>query len=220
MLAVIIEDDQEMGTFFQTVLADQGIQSEHATTGVAGIKLVELVQPNLVLLDLHLPDIQGLSVCEKIKSMFPEMVVIMITAEGSARSAVQGFANGADDYIPKPVDTNELIARIKARFKSAHSRQQARLTFATIELNQDSHQVVASDQEINLSAQEFKLLEYFLENPEKVLSREMILARIWDNSPDIETRVVDVYVGYLRKKIPQLKKYLHSIRGFGYILKK
>ncbi|MEX0895790.1 MAG: response regulator transcription factor [Patescibacteria group bacterium] len=219
LFTVIIEDDHEMGTFLQTVLADHGIQAQHASTGIAGFELIEHTNPNLVLLDLLLPDIQGSSLCEKIKKQFPETIVIMITAQDSPGNIVEGLTIGADDYLSKPIDPDELIARIKARFRNTESFLSSKLNYAHIELDQNKHQVLADSAEINLSAQEFKLLSYFLANPEKVLSRDMILARIWGNSPEIETRVVDVYIGYLRKKIPGGRNLLHSIRGFGYILK-
>jgi two-component system OmpR family response regulator len=217
-IIVIIEDEQDMANFMRDVLVQEGFQVFVENKGLSGLEVVQTVEPEVVLLDLNLPDLDGRSICEKIKQSQSETQVIMITAESTPHDIAQGLNLGADDYIPKPVNPEVLLARVKARLRST-GKTNTTLKIADLELNMQTHQVLRATEEITLSAQEFKLLEYFMSNPNKVLSREMILSRIWNSSPDIETRVVDVYVGYLRKKIDFTKpKLFKSVRGFGYML--
>ncbi len=214
----VIEDEQEMANYIKDVLVDEGFQVFVDYRGLSGLNSVEKVSPEIVLLDLNLPDLDGRTICQKIKAHDPQIQVIMITAEGSPQDIAQGLNLGADDYIPKPIVPEVLLARIKARLRSGGKIVQ-QLRVGDLILNLTTHQVTQAGKAISLTAQEFKLLEYFMSNPDKVLSREMILSRIWNSNPDIETRVVDVYVGYLRKKIEnEHKKYLKSIRGFGYMI--
>jgi two-component system OmpR family response regulator len=143
----------------------------------------------------------------------------MVTGRGATSEVVEGLNIGADDYLPKPIDENELIARIKARFRKSEFSQPI-LTAGDLVLNSETHEVKRGSRKILLSPQEFKLLQYLLINKNKVISRDMILSRIWDGNPDIETRIVDVYLGYLRKKIDAQKPaLLLTVRGFGYMLK-
>ncbi len=214
----VIEDEVDMANFIKDVLVDEGFQVFVDYRGLSGLNSVEKVSPELVLLDLNLPDLDGRTICQKIKEHDPQIQVIMITAQGSPQDIAQGLNLGADDYIPKPIMPEVLLARIKARLRSKGKTVQ-KLQVGDLSLNLTTHQVMQADKMITLSAQEFKLLEYFMSNPDKVLSREMILSRIWNSNPDIETRVVDVYVGYLRKKIEHGQtKFIKSIRGFGYMM--
>lgn len=216
---VVIEDEKDMCQFLADVLADHGHTTFTATTGVDGLALVEKVNPDLVLLDIDLPDLDGRSICKQISEDYPEIKVIIITGHDSPTDEAHGLQLGADDYITKPIDTQVLLARIAARFRQDTSQAEV-LSFNNLSLNVDTHDVSRNNQSIDLSPQEFRLLHYFMQNPKRVLSREMILSRIWEGNPDVETRVVDVYVGYLRKKIDtQEPKLIHSVRGFGYVLK-
>ncbi len=218
--AVIIEDNKEMTTFLKDILEDQHIVAFSAHTGSQGLKIVDKITPELVLLDLNLPDIDGQTLCKKMKQNHPKIKIIMITAQGTAQDVAAGLNLGADDYLPKPINEAELIARIKARFRQTKHNKNV-LQIHDLQLNQTDHSVKRDGKNIQLSAQEFRLLAYLMKNQERVLTREMILSRIWRGNPDIETRVVDVYIGYLRKKIDFKKPYLiHTVRGFGYILKK
>lgn len=217
-IILVIEDEQDMADFIRDILVQEGYQVFVEYKGIAGLKVCEKVDPELVLLDLNLPDIDGRTVCKKIKEANSDIQVIMITAQSSPQDIAQGLNLGADDYIPKPVVPEVLLARVRARLRTTGKTQNA-LKVGDLKLNSQTHEVLRGEDMISLSAQEFKLLEYFMSNPNKVLSREMILSRIWNSNPDIETRVVDVYVGYLRKKIDIRKpKMLKSVRGFGYML--
>ena len=144
----------------------------------------------------------------------------MLTARDTSRDQARGLNLGADDYMTKPFEPDILKARVNARLRSIDSNNEV-LKVANLTLDPKTHEVKRGDREIELSPQEYKLLHYFMTNPNQVLTREMIIARIWESSPEIETRVVDVYVGYLRKKVDadESVKLLHSVRGFGYMLK-
>lgn len=219
-VVVVIEDDQDIAQFLQQVLVDHQYEVYVKYTGSSGLELVSEVIPDVVLLDLNLPDINGESICRQIKQLHPEIIVIMITAKDTPEEIAKGLDLGADDYLPKPISPKELMARIRTRLRSTeHTKSE--LEIGDLIMNTDTHQVKRGQKEIDLSPQEFRLLHYFMMNPNRVLSREMILSRIWGTSPDIETRVVDVYVGYLRRKIDQEfdQKLLESVRGFGYMLK-
>lgn len=216
---VIIEDDVEMASYLQDVLHEAGYLAHQANTGSKGLHLIKHINPDLVLLDLELPDISGRDLCRQIKHNLSRIKVIMVTNHDSSQDIVTGLNIGADDYLCKPINSDELLARINALFRSSKIGQTV-LQVGDLELNQQSHEVSRAKKKIILSAQEFKLLQYMMRNANTVLTRNMILSRIWDNNPDIETRVVDVYIGYLRKKIDFKKPQLiNTIRGFGYSLK-
>lgn len=217
--AVVIDDEPTLAGYLRDVLLSHGLVVYTANSGTEGLELIEKINPELVLLDIGLPDIDGRSLCQKIKAEHPDTKVIMITGRGTSAEVAEGLNLGADDYLPKPIDENELIARIKARLRRTEFSQPT-LTVNDLVLNSETHEVTRQGKKIILSPQEFKLLHYLMVNKNKVVSRNMILSRIWDGNPDIETRIVDVYLGYLRKKIDAQKpKLLHTIRGFGYMLK-
>lgn len=215
----VVEDNPDMGQYLKTVVEDQGFVAYLFDTGAAALQQMEAIHPDLVLLDIELPDIDGRSVCKQIKEMYPETKVIMVTGQSEPADVSEGLNIGADDYVPKPVDANVLIARIRARFRQT-AQDTPVLSVDDLSINQLTHEVKRGETTITLTPQEFRLLRYLLLNPNRVLTREMILSHIWDGNPDIETRVVDVYIGYLRKKIDFTEpKLIHSVRGFGYMLK-
>lgn len=219
-IIVVIEDEQDIRDFVTKLLIDSGHTVYSAGRGIEGLELCEKVTPDLVVLDLNLPDIDGESVCKQIKEANSETQVIMLTARSTSRDLAHGLDIGADDYMTKPFDPDVLRARVNARLRVQKNSDET-LQIADIILNPKTHEVTRDSQAINLSPQEYKLLHYFMVNPNQVLTREMIISRIWESSPEIETRVVDVYVGYLRKKLDKNRddKLFHSVRGFGYMMK-
>lgn len=219
-IILIIEDEKDIREFVTKLLIDQGHTVYSAAKGIEGLELAEKVTPDLVVLDLNLPDIDGESVCKQLKENNPETQVIMLTARDTSRDLAHGLNIGADDYMTKPFEPEVLRARVNARLRT-HRNDEEMLQVADVVLNPKTHEVTRNDEVIELSPQEYKLLHYFMTNPNQVLTREMIIARIWEASPDIETRVVDVYVGYLRKKLDKgrAQKLFRSIRGFGYMMK-
>lgn len=218
---LIVEDNENLRTLLQTAIADEGYVTLAAPSGAAALEFVNKKTPDLVILDLGLPDIAGETVCREIKKNFPNIQVIMLTAKSKSSEVVTGFKVGADDYISKPFEIEELLARIKARFRAIGEDESAVFQVGDLELNSKTFEVKRGGKLIPLTQKEFELLKYLMANKEHVLSREMILNKVWLYSPNIESRVVDVYVGYLRKKIDagSKKKLIFSKRGFGYSIK-
>lgn len=217
---LIVEDDLGLQKYLKELLLDNGYSIQTASDGIAALNFIFKVPPDLVILDLGLPNMSGESVCEEIRKKHPDLPVIILTAKDNIAEIVQGLNLGADDYITKPFVADELLARIKARLRRSGETDN-KLKVSDLELDNRNFQVRRGDKYIQLTPQEFKLLEYLMRNKDRVLTREMILNRVWLYSQDIETRVVDVYLGYLRKKIdaPFKRKLLHSVRGFGYTIK-
>lgn len=216
---LIIEDDDAIREGIKTFLLSNSYLVDTELDGAAGLEAVKKRIPDLVILDLTLPKISGESVCKEIKKEHPTLPVIILTAKNKSSDVLAGFGVGADDYMSKPFELDELIARIKARLKNNVANE--KLMVADLSLDPQSMNVIRSGKEIVLTPHEFKLLHYLMLNKGKVLTREMILNRVWDYSYDVDTRVVDVYVGYLRKKVDNgnTKKLINSMRGFGYVIK-
>lgn len=217
---LVVDDDKQLTSFLIQLLIENGYGVEVAHDGTQALQAIERLTPDLVLLDLGLPDIRGETVCQELKRLFPQVPVIMLTAFDSPSDVAKGLNIGADDYIVKPFQGEELIARVRARLRQGQD-QNSTLKIDDLEVDTERVEVKRGGKSIQLTQREFMLLEYLMRNPGKVLSREMILNRVWSYTPDIESRVVDVYVGYLRKKIdePFSKKLIESVRGFGYTIK-
>lgn len=217
---VSIEDDRDVSEYIQQVLTRVGFTIHTAADAPQGLSLIDSVHPDLVLLDLHLPTVHGESILSQLRTDFPQLPIIILTVENDPKQVARSLNLGAEDYITKPFSPDELVARVRARLRTNGNETQV-LKFEDLEMDVNSHQVRRAGQTLELTPQEFKLLHFLLSHPNQVLSRESILSRIWGTSPDIETRVVDVYIGYLRKKIdhPFSKPLIHSVRSFGYILK-
>ncbi len=215
---LVVEDDKDIQEYLKEMLLEAGFSVEASSDGISALNIVKKSPPDIVVLDLGLPDISGDAVCSEIKKRNPDIPVIILTAKGTTSDIVHGLNLGADDYLPKPFEAEELLARIKARLRQ---KGNSKLKVAELELDNTTLEVKRGARKISLTPTEFKLLEYLMSNKGRVLSREMILNRIWLSSPDIETRVVDVYMGYLRKKVDSdsPKPLIHSIRGFGYVIK-
>ena len=217
---VAVEDDKDLREYIKEILLDNHYSVKAFQDGVTALKYIKKIPPYLVLLDLGLPVMGGETVCTEIKKNYPDIPIIILTAKGTTGDIVKGLNLGADDYVAKPFETEILLARIRARLRE-NKEGDAKLKLANLELDTKTLEVHRAGKLIKLTPQEFKLLEYLMRNKGRILTRDMILNRIWLYSADIETRVVDVYIGYLRKKIDAgfQKKLINSIRGFGYILK-
>lgn len=217
---LLIEDDTTIQNYIQTLLVQNGFTVRTTESGIQALELITELPVDLVILDLQLPDMQGESVCMEIRKLSPEMPIIILTGKSTISEKVQGFAIGADDYITKPFVAEELLARIRARLRNQQTGSTT-LTIGDLELNTQTIEVHRGGKLIALTPLEFKLLEYLMTNKNIVLSREMILNKVWSYTSEVETRVVDVYMGYLRKKIDRDtdKKMIHSVRGFGYTIK-
>ncbi|MGH2566125.1 MAG: response regulator transcription factor, partial [Ginsengibacter sp.] len=194
-----------------------------AYDGETGLQLFENEEYDLVILDINLPGINGYDLCKKIRTTNENVLVLMLTAMGSVEDKLEGFNTGADDYLVKPFEFKELLARIRALLKRKSFSMPAgnKLSLADLEMNLDSKEVSRSGETIKLTAKEFQLLEYFMRNHNRVLSRADIALQVWELDFDSKTNVIDVYVNYLRNKIDKKHtvKLLHTVVGMGYIMK-
>lgn len=217
---LVVEDDKDFQEYIKNLLIKNGYSVQVASKGISAINMVSKLEPDLVILDLNLPDIHGESVCAELRKEHRSLPIIILTSKDKISERVQGLNLGADDYITKPFVADEFLARIKARLRQ-QTNTYSKVRIADLELDSKKVQVKRGGKVIKLTPHEFKLLEYLIHNKGLVLTREMILNRIWAYSLNVESRVVDVYMGYLRKKIDSgfKKKLIHSVRGFGYTVK-
>lgn len=216
---LIVEDDEALQKVLKEFLQNEGFVTETASTGSQALAKIEKVPPSLVLLDLGLPDIQGETVLAEIRKNHPELPVVILTAKSKPHEIAQGLNLGADDYLPKPFAAEELLARINARIKTNKSGSDT-LKLADLTLDLSKKIAVRAEHKIDFTKTEFELLKYLMENAGRVVSREQILNHVWGYSTDVESRVVDVYIGYLRKKIDNGfdKKLIKNKRDFGYLI--
>ncbi|MDP3998950.1 MAG: response regulator transcription factor [bacterium] len=217
---LVVEDDKDLQEYLRDFFLENDYLVDGAYEGSKALRKVEDSLPDIVVLDLGLPDISGETVCRELKKHYPGLPVIILTARDTTEDIVRGLSLGADDYIPKPFKGEELLARIRARLRQGKDSSSI-LKIGNLKLDNQKIEVKRGGKPIRLTQKEFTLLEYLMRNNGRVLSREMILNRVWSYSPDVESRVVDVYIGYLRKKVDSLfeKKLIHCIKGFGYMVK-
>ncbi len=228
---LLVEDEAPVVSFIKKGLSEEGFEVSVAFDGKTGLKLALENSFDLIILDIMLPEMNGLEVCKAIREENTNVPILFLTALGTPENIVLGLENGADDYLVKPFKFIELVARIKNLIrridgKISKSTQQKIddkniFTFLDVVINDYTKKVTRADEEISLTSTEFKLLLFFVKNKNKVLSRQEILEAVWGVNYDLGTNVVDVYVNYLRKKI-DLKsddKIIHTIIGMGYVLK-
>jgi len=220
---LIVEDEVKIADSLKQGLSENGFYTQVAYDGLVGLRLFKHGIFNLVLLDIKLPGMSGYELCKEMRKQNPNVPVIMLTAMSSVDDKIEGFDAGADDYIIKPFDFRELLVRIKALLKRLYSSVMpgAQLKAGNVTMNLDSKEVSRDGKAISLTAKEFQLLEYFLRNKNRVLSRADIALNVWDIDFDSGTNVIDVYVNYLRKKIDKgfETPLIHTQVGMGYVLK-
>lgn len=221
MHILVIEDEQRVAEMIRKGLEEQGFRITLAYDGEMGKKLALNSSFDLIIMDIILPKINGLDLCKQIRSVLPDCPIIMLTALGTTDDKVEGFDAGANDYLVKPFDFRELHARIRALVKRRQTGSNTFvLRFADLEMNLQTKMVKREDVVINLTPKEFRLLEYMMKNPERVLSRTEIAENVWDTF-DSGTNFIDVYINYLRKKIDRdfPTKLIHTRSGMGFIFK-
>jgi two-component system, OmpR family, copper resistance phosphate regulon response regulator CusR len=221
---LLIEDEKKIADSIAKGLREQDYYVETAYDGRIGLRLFENNRFNIVITDINLPGINGYDLCKIIRSSNQHIPVIMLTAFGATNDKIEGFDSGADDYIVKPFEFRELVVRIRALLKRTLNQQLPSgnvLRVADLELNVDSKEVTRGDKPINLTAKEFQLLEYFMRNRNRVLSRGDIAEKVWELDFDTKTNVIDVYVNFLRKKVDKDfdEKLIYTQVGMGYIMK-
>jgi DNA-binding response OmpR family regulator len=221
MKILIVEDEPKVASFIKKGLEESQYEAEIAYDGLSADKLAMNYKYDLFILDIIIPGLSGLELCRKIKKSHPGVPVLMLTALGTTDDKLSGFEAGADDYLVKPFEFRELLARVKVLLRKVNQPFETinMLTVGDLELDLDKKSAKRSGSEIDLTAKEFSLLEYFMRNSGRVLSRNDIAEKVWDASFDFGTNVVDVYVNFLRKKIDRGfdKKLIHTKVGFGYI---
>ena len=217
---LVVEDDNDLRSYLQELLSEERYSTITAANGSKAKRLIEEVVPDLVILDLQLPDISGESLCIEIKKDYPEIPVIILTAKNSPSDVASNLKSGADDYVTKPFSSEELLARIQARLRNNMESQKV-YKIRDITLNTETVEVKKGDSLVSLTQTEFQLLHYLLSNKNRVLTRDMILSHVWSYTPEVQTRVVDVYIGYLRKKLGEEEgnEFIESVRGFGYVIR-
>jgi len=221
MRILIVEDEPKVASFIKKGLEENQYEAEIVYDGISADKLSYLYNYDLFILDIIIPGISGLDLCRKLKKLKPDVPVLMLSALGTTDDKLIGFDAGADDYLVKPFEFRELLARVKVLLKKTgqSSETQNKLIIADLELDLDKKEARRGNTHIDLTAKEFALLEYFMRNAGRVLSRNDIAEKVWDASFDFGTNVVDVYINFLRKKIDKGfdKKLIHTRVGFGYI---
>ncbi|HAQ17870.1 MAG TPA: DNA-binding response regulator [Prolixibacteraceae bacterium] len=221
MKILIVEDEPKVASFIKKGLEESNYEAEIAYDGLSAYKLACQYHYDLFILDVIIPGITGLDLCKKLKDLNQDIPVLMLTALGTTDDKLFGFDAGADDYMIKPFEFRELLARIRVLLKSANkvSDQSNKLIFSDLELDLNRKTVKRGIAQMELTAKEFSLLEFFMRNSGRVLSRNDIAEKVWDVSFDSGTNVVDVYVNFLRKKIDKGfdNKLIHTKVGFGYI---
>jgi two-component system phosphate regulon response regulator PhoB len=219
---LVIEDEQDLGTLLEYNLRADGHEAEVVRTGAAGVTKAKSWKPDLILLDLMLPDIAGGEVARLLREGAPTRTpIIMVTARGEEGDRVKGLELGADDYVVKPFSVKELLLRVKnvlRRNSSEPTGDVKQLTKGAIALDVERHEVRVSDKPVVLTALEFRLLKTFLERPGRVQTRETLLSDVWGIDADITTRTVDTHIKRLREKLGPAGDVIETIRGVGYKL--
>ncbi|MEP0762301.1 MAG: response regulator transcription factor [Chloroflexota bacterium] len=218
---LVIEDEERIAQFVKRGLIYEGYRVDVAYDGPSGLQMAREQLPDLVILDWMLPGLDGLEVCRRLRAA-SDVPILMLTAKEDVQDRVTGLDAGADDYLVKPFDFDELLARIRALFRrAAPSSRPEVLKFGDLTLDTGTHRAQRSDRYIDLTAKEYELLELFMRNPRRVLTREMIFDRVWGYDFGGESNIIEVYVRYLRQKTEEKgePRVIHTVRGVGYVLR-
>ncbi len=221
MKILVVEDEKKVAGFIKRGLEEEKFEVDVAYDGEDGFQKAAEGAYSLVILDVMLPKKDGLSTVRDLRAKKVLTPVLMLTAKDTVEDIVAGLNSGSDDYLAKPFAFAELLARVRALLRRSEQERGAEIRFADLRLDPVTHKVWRKDKEIDLTAKEYSLLEFFMRNPNQVLTRTTIAENVWDYIFDSFTNIIDVYVNYLRKKIDRDadKKLIHTVRGVGYILK-
>lgn len=221
MKILLVEDEDRLASFIRKGISAEGYEVEIAYDGRMGLSLFRKNSYDIILLDVNLPHINGFELCQLIRADNESVPVLMLTALDSLADKADGFNAGADDYLAKPFEFQELLLRLRALTRRSGTKPKQILRLADLELNLDTKTVTRAGQRIDLTTREYSLMEYLMLNKGKIISRVDISERVWSLDFDSSTNVIDVYISYLRKKIDKgfSTKLLHTIVGMGYVLR-
>ena len=218
---LIVEDEEQIASFLRRGLSYEGYEVETAADGTTALGKAREARPDLVVLDLMLPGMDGLEVCRRLRTAHSSLPILILTARDSVSDRVQGLDAGSDDYMVKPFALAELFARVRALLRRSGPGEPETLKFADLELDTGTRQVRRTGSRIELTSKEFDLLELFLRHPRQVLSRETIYDQVWGYDFGGESNIIEVYIRYLRQKLEAdgKSRMLFTVRGVGYVLR-
>ena len=218
---LVIEDEERIQQFLNRGLAYEGYRVEVASDGLEGLEMARANGPDLILLDVMLPNLDGFELCRRLRTANIEVPILMLTAKESIEDRVAGLDAGADDYLVKPFSFDELLARVRALLRRAQPTAPDVYRFADLELDTGTRQGRRGDNLFDLTAKEYELLELFMRNPRRVLTREVIYDRVWGYDFGGESNIIEVYVRYLRQKTEKggMSRLIYTVRGIGYVLR-
>jgi DNA-binding response OmpR family regulator len=221
MRILIVEDEKKVSSFIKRGLEAEKYEVETAFDGEEGLSLATEKSFDLIILDWMLPKKDGLTMLKELREKKVPTSILMLTAKDSLNDIIAGLDSGSDGYLTKPFAFAELLVRVRALLRRSEMDRGAELRFADLRLDPVTHKVWRRGKEIELSPKEYGMLEYFMRNPNQVLTRKMIADNVWDYTFDTFTNIIDVYINYLRKKIDcdEEPKLIHTVRGIGYIFK-
>jgi len=219
---LVVDDEPNIVDVISMALRYQGFEVDSASNGSDALRAVSDFRPQVMVLDVMLPDMEGFEVAERLGAQRGSVPIIYLTARDATEDKLRGLTTGGDDYMTKPFSLEELVARIRNVLRRTGNdvAQDSRLVFEDLELDEDTHEVVRAGASIDLTATEFRLLRYFLLNPRRVLTRAQLLDHVWDYDFGGDARVLETYISYLRKKLdPYGPPLIHTVRGVGYALR-
>jgi two-component system OmpR family response regulator len=219
---LVVDDEDNVTHLVSSALRFDGFETVTASSGTAALSAVAESDPDLIVLDVMMPGLDGLGVLQSLRSAGSQVPVIFLTARDAATDRIGGLRAGADDYVVKPFSIEELLARVHAvlRRSAPDDARDGVLRIADLELDENSHEVSRAGVEVHLTATEFELLRYLMRNERVVLSKAQILDRVWKYDFQGQSNIVELYIGYLRKKVDAVEpKLIHTVRGAGYVIK-
>ncbi|WP_027862834.1 response regulator transcription factor [Marmoricola sp. URHB0036] len=220
---LVVDDEENIAELLRMALRYEGWEVEVALTGSKAVSTAKKQRPDAVVLDMMLPDFDGMEVLRRLRGDQDDVPVLFLTARDSVEDRVAGLTAGGDDYVTKPFSLEEVVARLRALMRRSGAQQTSTTTALVVgdlQLDEDSHEVSRAGEEISLTATEFELLRFMMRNPRRVLSKAQILDRVWNYDFGGQANVVELYISYLRKKIDAGREpMIHTMRGAGYVLK-
>ena len=219
---LVVDDEPNIVDVISMALRYEGFEVASAATGAEALTQVRDTRPHVMLLDVMLPDMEGVDVARRLGAERARVPIIFLTARDATEDRVRGLTVGGDDYVTKPFSLEELVARLRALLRRAGvtASDSSVLTFADVELDDDAHEVTRAGQLIELTPTEYRLLRYLMLNPRRVLSRQQLLEHVWDYDFGGDARVLETYVSYLRRKLDEHgPPLIHTVRGVGYVLR-